>query len=191
MTVRSRLASSAGFTFIAAMVTVTLMGIMLGMIGQSWRTMMKREKEEELIFRGMQYRNAIERWNKPRPGQHVVTPLNDLKDLLKDPRSLANVRYLRRLYTDPITGKEFEPVKDPGGVKGIIGVVSSSPAESLKKANFPPEFKELEGKNKYKDWQFVYRPQGAGVGLPAAQQSSVPGGTVPMGGTLPTGGTVK
>ena len=61
---------------------VVVMGIMLGAIGQSVRVIMKREREKELIFRGLQYRDAIERWSKKGN-----VPLQDLKDLLKDPRS--------------------------------------------------------------------------------------------------------
>ena len=64
--------------------------------------------------------------------------------------------YLRKNYLDPITGKEWQLIKDPA--KGITGVVSSSEQEPLKKANFPEEFKEFEGKTKYMEWQFVNRP---------------------------------
>jgi len=151
------LKSSDGFTYLMALVIVVIMGIMLGGIGQSWQRVMKREREEELLFRGNQIRDAIARWNKPRPGQHVATPLRDMQHLLSDPRSLSNVRYLRRLYTDPVTGKEWVPITDP--VKGIIGVASSSEEEPLKQANFPDELNDFEGKTKYSDWQFVYRPQ--------------------------------
>ncbi len=135
---------------------VVIMGIMLGAVGQSWSMIMKREREEELFFRAGQILDAITRWNKPRTGQYVATPLRDLKDLLKDPRSMAKVRFLRRLYLDPITGKEWTVIKDP--TRGIIGVASSSDAEPLRKGGFPEEFKEFEGKTKYSEWQFVYKP---------------------------------
>ena len=177
------LRSSAGFTYIAALVLVIIMGIMLGAAGQSWKMIAAREREEEFMFRAGQIRDAMIRWYKPRPGQHVVTPLRDIKDLLKDPRSLANVRYLRRLYTDPITGKEFEVVKGAGG--GIIGVVSPSEGKPLKMANFPPELKHFEDKKTYKEWLFV----------PGKLRATLvpPVGTVPAaGGQQPTiiqGGT--
>ncbi len=155
---RSRTSSDAGFTYIAVLVMIVIMGIMLGAVGQSWRTVMKREREEELFFRAGQIREAIIRWNKPRPGQHIATPLRDLKDLLKDPRSMAKIRYLRRLYLDPITGKEWKVIQDPSGVRGIIGVASTSDDEPLRKGGFPEEYAEFEGKTKYSEWQFVYSP---------------------------------
>lgn len=176
---RSRIGSEAGFTYIAALVVVVLMGIMLGKVGQSWALIMKREREEELFFRAGQIRDAITRWNKPRTGQHVATPLRDLKDLLKDPRSMAKVRYLRRLYLDPITGKEWKVIQDPA--RGIVGVASTSDAEPLRKGGFPEEYKEFEGKTKYSEWEFVYSPLKPGqnaprttsvTGLPLSQPSS-------------------
>lgn len=150
--------SSAGFTYLAALMIIVIMGIMLGAIGQSWKTTMQREREEELLFRGNQIRQAIERWNAPRgEGKPPPTKLNDLKDLLKDPGSVGTVRYLRRLYTDPITGKDFDVLMDP--VKGIIGVMSSSEEEPLKKGGFPEELVAFEGQNQYKKWVFAWTPQ--------------------------------
>ena len=161
--------SQAGFTYIAALFLVVVMGIMLGLTGQSWRMMMKREREQELLWRGMQYARAIAAWQNPK--SHVKTPLRELKDLLKDPRSLANVRYLPRLYEDPLTGKEWVPITDPA--LGIVGVRSSSDETPLRQTNFEDLFdfsldndttkqslkqmlKNFEGKTKYSEWEFRY-----------------------------------
>lgn len=147
-----------GFTYLLALVMVMVMGIMLSAVGQSWKTIMQREREEELIFRGRQYKDAITRWYNPRPGEHQATPLRDLKDLLQDPRTLTTVRYLRRLYTDPMTGKEWTVITDPN--KGISGVASTSPAKPLKTGGFSDDLQDLSGKEKYSDWLFVYVPKG-------------------------------
>ena len=163
------LKSNSGFTFIAALFIVVVMGIMMGAAAQRWQTIMKREREEELLFRGSQIRDAIIRWRKPPPGQVTVQTkkLMDLKYLLEDPNSTQKIHYLRRLYKDPITGKDFVPVPDP--VWGIIGVASPSTDQPLKQANFPDEFKDFANRQKYSEWQFVYKP-------------GAPGGT-PSGGT--------
>jgi len=147
---------SSGFTLVAVLVMVVIMGIMTGIAGQSWRTFMAREREEELIFRGSQYRDAITRWHAPRTGQRAAPPLNDLKDLLLDPTTLTKTRYIRRLYKDPLTGEDWVPLKDP--VRGIIGVASSSNDPPMKQANFPDGLEYLEGKKKYSEWQFTYQP---------------------------------
>lgn len=144
--------NSKGFTYLTALMLVMVMGIMLGVIGQSWRAITQREREEELLFRGTQIRDAIVRWYTPHPGRPLPRPLRDLKDLLQDPYSLTTVRYLRRLYKDPITGKEWAVISDPN--KGISGVASTSQDKPLKVGGFPDDLKDFTDKQKYCDWQF-------------------------------------
>jgi type II secretory pathway pseudopilin PulG len=148
-----------GFTFLAALMIVVIMGIMLGLTGQSWKTIMKREREKELLFRGLQYRRAIAARNtrSAAPGTTPkVIPLNDLNDLLLDSSSLQKTKYLRQLYKDPMTGKEWAIIRDKGG-KGIIGVASTSNDAPLK--NSFMEYSGLNsfvGKKKYSEWRFVF-----------------------------------
>jgi len=142
-----------GFTFLAALMIVVIMGLMLGLAAQPWKTIMQREREQELLFRGLQIRNAIAAWN----ARKVTTPLNDLKDLLLDPRDLQKTKYLRQLYKDPMTGKDWTIIKDATGAKGIIGVASTSNDAPLK-TSFS-EYSGLDafaGKTKYSQWRFVF-----------------------------------
>jgi len=174
--------SSDGFTYIAALMLVVIMGIMLGVAGQSWTMLMKRERETELLFRGKQIVDAIARWQDPTGGvgnavATPVRPLNDLKDLLLDPNSVSKKRLLRKdpqtSYNDPITGKEWETIRDP--VRGIIGVKSTSEDPPLRQTGFLELFYPLdpnsrrdrylitmlsgfEKKTKYQDWLFVWTP---------------------------------
>jgi type II secretory pathway pseudopilin PulG len=155
------LCSSDGFTYIMALFAIVVMGIMLSAAAQNWKTIMLREREKELLFRGMQYKDAITRWYKSSPlgpGQAVAFPLNDLKDLLKDPRTTGSstIRYIRELYKDPITGEDWVPIRG-GATGGIIGVASSSELMPIKKSDFPEGLESFEGKKKYSDWQFVYQ----------------------------------
>jgi type II secretory pathway pseudopilin PulG len=182
---RKLLSSEKGFTLIAVLFIVMIMGIMLGMMGETWSMIMRRDREEELLFRGKQIKDAIKRYNDPEnKGPNATSPsmpLGDLRSLYEgDPRYLERRRYLRKNYLDPITGKEWQVIKDP--IKGITGVVSSSEQEPLKQANFSEEFKDFEKKDKYNKWQFVNRPpQVAGQ----ANRPAVSG--LPGGGTTGTG----
>lgn len=174
--VSNPLRSTAGFTYIAALVLVIVMGIMLGVVGQTWTQIMKREREQELIYRGTQIVQAIRRWNYGgrRDSRQPVMPLFELEHLLKDPRSFANVRHLRRLYKDPLTDKDWEVVKDP--VRGIIGVHSSSEEAPLRQSfqtmaplsaddrYLEQMFKTFEGKKKYSEWEFAYRGEAVAPG---------------------------
>jgi hypothetical protein len=139
---------------------------MAGAAAQSWQMRMKREREEELIFRGTQYMSALARWynkgtdpfQKKPPQLRAATNgklLKDLTYLLADPTTPETVRYLRKLYKDPITNKDFVPILDAN--QAIIGVKSTSEAEPLKKGNFPDELQGLNDKKKYSEWELVYR----------------------------------
>jgi type II secretory pathway pseudopilin PulG len=158
---------------------VMIMGIMLAKTGQSWQQLMQREREEELLFRGSQIQDALTRWHRPvAAGQHIATTLDDLAYLLRDPRTPGTVRYLRRLYKDPMTGNEWEVIRDP--VRGIIGVHSSSELKPFKVDNFPEELKGLTNKNSYREWLFVAQTPAA---APASQDlSPKPIGTSPRSG---------
>ena len=165
-----------GFTYLAVLMLLMIMEIMLGAVGQSWRTVMQREREEELLFRGQQIKDAIKDWQTPRPGSHPPTPLNELKDLVLDPRTPTTKHRLRRLYTDPMTGKEWTIIKDP--TKGIVGVASTSQGKPLKIGGFPDELKDFTGKNSYSEWQFMYMPAG---------QNPVNTGQLPVHPAMPGG----
>jgi type II secretory pathway pseudopilin PulG len=153
------LRSAAGFTYIMALVIVVIMGIMLAAAGQSWRMLMDREREEELLFRGSQYKDAITSWYKPRPGSRPPPPLADLKELLKDPHVLTNTRYLRNLYKDPMTGEDWVTIRGgtTGGIIGVFSSISSSQKKPIKQANFPTGLEEFEAKTRYSEWKFVYQ----------------------------------
>ena len=145
-----------GITFMLAMATVVILGILLGVTGQSWRIIMKREKEKELLFRGNQIKEAIESY-RGQGKANTVLPLYDLKVLLtKDPNNKR--RSLRRLYTDPMTVKgEWRLISGTTNKGEIIGVASTSQEAPLK-VSFTniSSLSSFTGRKKYSDWEFVY-----------------------------------
>jgi len=143
-----------GFTFLTAIFMVMIIGIMLGLTGQSWKTIMKREREKELLFRGSQIKEAIENWNDPKYSVNGVKwnaahQLMDLKDLLKNPYTLTPLQYLPHTYAaelddkntkcapdcakikinqDPMTGKEWTLIR---GTKGPDGSFTPNAAGGI------------------------------------------------------------
>ncbi|HAK60533.1 MAG TPA: type II secretion system pseudopilin PulG [Nitrospiraceae bacterium] len=150
-----------GFTYLALLAAIVIIGITLGSATKYWSHITLREKEKELIFRGNQYKDAIGRYYNARPGVKMYP--QSIDNLLNDSRSINSGRHLRRKYKDPITGEDFIVIKGQqvNGKKviGISGVKSKSDDEPLKKANFSEENKEFEGKSKYSEWVFKYTPQ--------------------------------
>ena len=136
-----------------ALFIVAILATGLALTGEVWQTSASREKEAELLFVGNQYRRAIAQYYLNGPQRQYP---RSLEDLVKDPRQPGTVRYLRKLYPDPITGKEFVLVKAPDG--GILGVQSESEAAPLKTANFKLRDRTFEGAKKYSDWKFIFQP---------------------------------
>lgn len=151
---RSLLRTSRGITFIALITIIAIMGILLGAAGKYWSAVMARENEEELLYRGNQYRTAIERYYTALPGRQQF-PVS-IDDLLKDDRFPVARRHLRHKYTDPITGEDFEVIVDKLKGNRIVGVRSTSDKKPIRQKNFPEPYQEFEGKEKYSDWEFKY-----------------------------------
>jgi type II secretory pathway pseudopilin PulG len=85
----------AGYNMVILMVMVTVLGILVAAALPAWSAAIQRQKEEELIFRGLQYAEAIRVFQ-----QRFGRLPNTLDELIKvEPRSI------RRLWDDPLTGK--------------------------------------------------------------------------------------
>lgn len=148
---------SRGFTYVTVLFLVAMMSGGLALIGEVWHTSNLREREADLLHIGNEYRNAIARYYLSGPQRQY--PKN-LSDLIKDPRMPGTVRYLRRIYPDPMTGKEeWGLVKSADG--GFAGVYSLSEASPLKTGGFAVRDAVFEGKAKYSDWQFTFSPPAA------------------------------
>jgi type II secretory pathway pseudopilin PulG len=145
--------SAGGFTYLAVMFTLVLIGLSITGAVQQWKTVMKREKEAELLFRGDQIRKAIASYRQT-PG--ISNYPQKLEDLVKAPNTSATKRFLRKVYKDPMTHGDWALVKVGDRIKGVY---SKSEEEPLKQANFPDEYKYFEGKTKYSEWVFEFTPQ--------------------------------
>jgi type II secretory pathway pseudopilin PulG len=144
--------AGGGFTYIGLLVILTIIGISLGAAGKYWQNVMLRDKEEELLFRGDQYRLALVRYYYAVPGRPQYPESIDA--LLEDNRTAKKKRHLRQRYKDPMTGEDFEIIQDPTS-RRIIGVHSKSDKTPLKRDNFPEALKTFTGKEKYSEWSFI------------------------------------
>jgi len=157
MTFINQATNHKGSALLFLLVAVTIMGLLATVAGSTWKTITQRAKEEELLWRGNQYRKAIGAYyTSSHGGTQAIFP-QTLEQLIRDPRMVGTVRYLRKLYLDPITGEGWELIKDSTG--RIQGIHSSSQREPFKKENFAEENKEFAGKTTYADWRFIYQPK--------------------------------
>lgn len=205
-----------GYILFGIAVALIILGIFMGIAVPLWQKIMQREREQELIFRGYQYMQAIELYQRKFPGAYP--PNLDI---------LVDQKFLRKAYTDPMTEdgewrfiRQLSPELQPGGQVpgqssgitdlnrsqartrspgsatpgnagamrsatgdrftsatgrssmgsgdagqgGIVGVASKSEEET---------FYKVPGKEKYKDWLFVFGAQPGQAGQ--AGQAGRPG----------------
>jgi type II secretory pathway pseudopilin PulG len=91
--------SDRGYILLMLMLFVTLLVIAAGVAAPTIAFRVRRDREEEMIHRGTQYSRAI---------QHYVKKTGRYPSRLEDLENTNNIRFLRRRYKDPITGKDFK-----------------------------------------------------------------------------------
>lgn len=142
-----------GFTFIGLMVIITVSGILLAATGVVWQQAVKRDKEQDLLYYGDQYRRAITQYYERSPSGIKQFP-SSLEALVLDKRFPKPERHLRRLYANPITQDgEWQVIKVGGQIRGVA---TDSDVEPLKVSGFPDIYASFEKAQSYADWQFVY-----------------------------------
>ena len=88
-----------GYVLLLLLLMLCFMAIAAAAIAPTIAFQIKRDREEEFIHRGAQYSRAVRRYAKST-GRYPL----DLQDL----NGKNGMRFIRRLYKDPITGKDFK-----------------------------------------------------------------------------------
>lgn len=157
-----------GSVFMGMLVTVAVVAVMLMEVGTLWSSVLQRERELELLARGNEIRRAI--------GLYYAagnTFPKSLEDLVLDRRQPTIKRYLRRVYTDPLTGTtDWGVVAGPG--ETIMGVFSQAEGIPFKQGNFSVINQRFTGQGSYQGWVFLY----------GSVQSNPATRTAPMGAQL-------
>src|SRR5881296_3125096 len=97
----------AGFSLAALIFFATAASILAAAAVPAYQMQAKREREKELIFRGEEYTRAIQKYQR----KFGVYP-GSIDQLVQT----NGLRFLRRAYKDPITGKDFRLIRiNPDG----------------------------------------------------------------------------
>ncbi|GMR22700.1 MAG: hypothetical protein BMS9Abin37_1068 [Acidobacteriota bacterium] len=226
----------AGYVLFGIAIGLVILGISMTAAVPLWQKIVQREREKELIFRGYQYMQAIELYQRKFPGAYppnveILIEGKFLRREYKDPFAETedgSFRFIRQLSpelqqgaqqqqeaaaraagitdtnrsraklttpgqptpgaagsTRQLTGGRFQSTLGRGAsdqsMGGIVGVASASDEET---------FYKVPGKEKYKDWLFVYgAQQQAGGTAVVTQQRGQPGGQAGQaGGRVGQGG---
>jgi type II secretory pathway pseudopilin PulG len=148
----------SGFSYIGVLLAVAVIGIAMTAANRYWSTVIQREREAELLYRGNRIREAIGAfYENPPAGQGKQYP-RTIDDLLIDPRFPQIRRHLRKWYRDPLPGAEdWGLIRDAGGrIKGVHSVHQGTP---LKTGDFPRAYQSFETAKSYAEWKFIYTPE--------------------------------
>lgn len=150
--------SPRGVVLLALLIALALGAIALMAAVDVWSLARQRAQEQELLFVGDQYRQAIQRYYFAAPPGTPRQLPSSLQDLVEDDRYPVPVRHLRRLYPDPITGSSEWGVLHIGN--RVSGVHSLSDKEPVKQASFASGYAFFEGLKAYRDWSFAVSAAG-------------------------------
>ncbi|MFH2088052.1 MAG: type II secretion system protein [Pseudomonadota bacterium] len=174
--------AESGYTYLMLLFGVAAMGLITASATQSWATLAQREREQELLFAGNQYREALRRYFEAIPDAVQRHPAK-LEELVEDTRFGGTRRHLRRLYPDPLTGQADWVLLRRG--ERIVGVHSRATGRPFKQNGFGPRDQEFAGAGSYADWKFVATPatapvptQGQKVGAGKTASVNSPSGPV-------------
>jgi hypothetical protein len=164
---RQRVINERGVTYLMLMFAIVLIGIATTAAAKQWKTTVQREREIDLLAKGIEIQNALALYSATKkagrvmPGEVYPQTLADLTRLPKP--------FLRKVYLDPMGHGEWEYLRAPTG--GIMGVRSTSHAKPFRQRNFPLSVRHFEGRPTYHDWIFQYpSPSSA----PMVPQAAVP-----------------
>lgn len=192
----------------ALLVGMSVAAVLMSALLPTWKTMARREKEAELVFRGEQYIRAIGQFQR-RNGPGVLPPNLDV---------LVSQKFLRKKYKDPITGQDFDVLLpntaaaqqsgQPSGGRGsapqgrgtpvlpaqaglvgapaTVGSGGRGGVMGVASKSKDTSLRIYNGRTKYNEWQFVYTEQaqaaGQGRGGPQPPNAGGPGGRGRQGG---------
>lgn len=173
----------------ALLIGMSIMAVLMTVAMPVWKQSSIREKEAELVFRGEQYKRAVDLFQR-KSGPGTLPPNLDV---------LIGQKFLRKKYKDPVTGQDFDLISPntpgagtPNAPQGRGGPPTSrgatpppSPQPSTGRSSQPggtigiqagivgvaskskaTSIRLYNGRNHYNEWQFVFvaRQQTPGAG---------------------------
>ena len=115
--------SERGYILITLVLFVALIAVAAMVMLPVVAFQVKRDREEELIHRGVQYSRAM---------KHFVKKVGRYPTRLEELENTNQVRFLRKRYKDPITGKDFKLLHQ-GDIQMSFGagIAGATPAGGL------------------------------------------------------------
>lgn len=164
--------AQSGYTLVAVVIAIAILSIMIAAVAPAISTIMRRDREVELIFRGKQYARAIALFQR-RYGRYP----SSLKEMYEN-----RPRTIRKLYKDPMCNCDdwylliqgqpdsvpsgdqgprppstFEDARRP--TPGIFGpreeTKNVGPIAGVRSRVHKEALREWRGRRYYDEWRFI------------------------------------
>jgi len=161
----------AGYTLVAVVIGIAILSILIAAVAPAVSTIMRRERETELIFRGKQYARAIVFFQR-RYGRFPTS----LKELHEN-----RPRTIRKLWKDPMCdcddwhlliqgqpdaqtldpsnrpppGVPSAPRPTPGPFGGVGETKNVGPIAGVRSKVHKAALREWRGRRFYDEWRFI------------------------------------
>ncbi|HTF43461.1 MAG TPA: hypothetical protein VK641_06170 [Terriglobales bacterium] len=116
--------SQGGYILLTLLLFIALLTIFAASAVETISQQIKRDREEELIHRGVQYSRAV---------RHYYKKFGRYPTRVEDLESTNTIRFLRKRYKDPITGKDFKLLHQSevqmsfaGGLGGTLNALAAN-----------------------------------------------------------------
>lgn len=159
----NRLQAQRGYVLLTLLLALSLLALGSAVVASHLAFEIKRDREEEMIHRGAQYARAVRLFAK-KTGRYPLST----RDLLQQ----GNMRYLRKIYKDPISGGDFKllhtadimaATTSPNGQNAAGSAGAEGGPSSLQNANLQGTGSQNSGS---------YSASGGGFGTQLATASS-------------------
>ena len=171
----------AGFSYMGLLAIIAIAGIGMAATGLVWHQDAQREREQELLFIGEQYRSAIASYHKDGPNGLKQFPAT-LNDLVLDKRFANPKRHIRKLYKDPFynSANAQKNISETFSLNSndsnqdtqwglvtqqsrITGIHSLSTIAPIKKTGFSMQNTAFSDAGQYSEWIFNFAPSSAQI----------------------------
>src|SRR5207302_2491518 len=103
-----------GYVLLTMLLMIAVMGIMAATLVTSIKFDIKRDREEEMIHRGVQYSRAIRAY---------YIKFHRYPATIENLENTNQMRFLRKRYKDPLNGKDFKLLHFGEAKMGLAGMV--------------------------------------------------------------------
>lgn len=153
--------AARGFSYVWTLATVAIISAGTAKLLELESTAIQRSKERELLSIGRQFRDALKSYGEASSMDGLDRYPQHLADLISDDRAGSPRRHLRKVFTDPMTGRaEWGLIRIQDRIVAVHSLSTEKPIKSARSRSEEWSFGKAQT---YSEWifsAFVLQPEG-------------------------------